>query len=58
MIGQISLVNTYAHIHTPILISLRRTGYGIMIGTIVGLFALWVIRLIDKGLKKWVDVKR
>ncbi|WP_347489307.1 DUF5693 family protein [Desulfoscipio sp. XC116] len=44
-IGQISLVNTYAHIHTPLLISLTRSLHGLWLGIIIGLalIALWRI---------------
>ena len=36
-IGQISLVNTFAHLHTPLLISLLRAGHGLWLGVLVGL---------------------
>ncbi len=44
-IGQISLVNTYAHIHTPLVISLTRSLHGLWLGIIIGLvlIALWRI---------------
>ena len=47
-IGQISLVNTYAHIHTPIMISLIRSFHGIWIGIIGGI----VLIVIMNGLKE------
>lgn len=37
IIGQISLVNTYAHIHTPLLISLTRSFHGLWMGVLAGL---------------------
>ena len=42
-IGQISLVGTYAHIHTPLTVSLLRSLNGLVIGIIGGLIliALW-----------------
>lgn len=42
-IGQVSLVNTYAHIHTPLLISLTRSFHGLWIGIIIGLILIWVL---------------
>lgn len=36
VVGQLSLVNTFTHIHTPILLSLLRTSYSIVIGYLVG----------------------
>ena len=37
VIGQLSLVNTFTHIHTPIIISVLRTVCGLIIGYAVGL---------------------
>lgn len=54
IIGQISLVNTYAHIHTPIMISLIRSAYGIAFGLIIGIIAIYVIKLLSKGINKWI----
>lgn len=35
-IGQVSLLNTFCHIHTPLLVSLWRAGLGILIGLALG----------------------
>ena len=42
-IGQVSIVNTFCHLHSPLLVSLQRTGWGIVIGVGLGfaLLALW-----------------
>ncbi|MFN3690701.1 MAG: DUF5693 family protein, partial [Fimbriimonadales bacterium] len=42
-IGQVSIVNTFCHLHSPLLVSLQRTGWGILIGVGLGfaLLALW-----------------
>ncbi|MCF8012307.1 MAG: DUF5693 family protein [Clostridiales bacterium] len=44
-IGQVSMVNTFAHIHTPLVISLLRTFNGLWLGILGGLvlIALWYI---------------
>ncbi|MBD3272508.1 MAG: hypothetical protein GF384_08255 [Elusimicrobia bacterium] len=39
-IGQISIINTFLHIHTPVVISLIRTAHGLWIGVILGLIAI------------------
>jgi hypothetical protein len=48
-IGQISLINTYAHIHTPVMVSVLRSVHGLWIGVLLGAAAvallLWVFRL-------------
>ena len=53
IIGPVSLVNTYAHIHTPILISLLRSAYGIILGIVIGLVLIWGIKLLRRMMKKW-----
>lgn len=52
VIGPVSLVNTYAHIHTPILISLIRSAYGIIFGILLGLVLIGVIKLMSKVIKR------
>ena len=41
--GQISIINTFAHVHTPVIISLIRTGNGLAGGLILGAIFLAVI---------------
>lgn len=53
VIGPVSLVNTYAHIHTPILISLLRSAYGIVLGIIIGLILIGALKLLGRMMKKW-----
>ncbi len=43
MIGQVSLLNTFTHLHTPLSISLLRSGYGLVLGIICGLLLLMVV---------------
>lgn len=52
-IGPISFVNTYAHIHTPLLVSLTRSAYGIIIGLIIGLVCIYVLKLAKQVVDKW-----
>lgn len=52
VIGPVSLVNTYGHIHTPVLISLIRSGYGIVFGIIIGLILIGAIKLVSRVVKK------
>lgn len=53
VIGQVSLVNTYAHIHTALLISLQRSLNGLILGIILGIIAIGVMELV---LKVWHKV--
>jgi hypothetical protein len=43
-IGQASVVNTFCHLHSPLLVSLQRTGWGILLGIVLGLLALALLR--------------
>lgn len=47
-VGQLSIVNTFAHIHTPFAISVARTLYGSLLGAVLGLgllaAVLWRLR--------------
>ena len=38
-VGQVSLVNSFCHAHTPLAVSLLRTFHGLWMGTVVGLGA-------------------
>ncbi len=48
VVGQLSLVNTFTHIHTPIILSLLRSFYGLVLGCLIG-YILWVIYFKLKG---------
>jgi len=43
-IGQVSLVDTFAHLHTPLHLSVIRTALGLVLGAIAGLVAIAVWR--------------
>lgn len=51
-IGQVSLVNTFAHIHTPLMISVLRTVNGLVLGLIAGLV---LIALVNLGLRLYKE---
>jgi len=48
LIGQVSLVNTYAHLHTPLLISLVRSFHGLWMGIAVGIIIIAGVNLFLK----------
>lgn len=54
-IGQISLVNTYAHLHTPVMISLLRSVYGLAFGIVIGIILIYVIKFACKVIKQWIQ---
>ncbi|MEG2637945.1 MAG: DUF5693 family protein [Clostridiales bacterium] len=47
-IGQVSMLNTFCHFHTPLFISLFRTFNGIWIGLLLGCIAIFIIRVVMK----------
>lgn len=51
--AQISVVNTFTHLHTPIYISLIRVGYGVLFGIIIGLIFIGIWEILVRGWKKW-----
>ncbi len=51
-IGQVSLVNTYAHIHTPLAVSLLRSLNGFWLGIILGTLLLLIVLLVRALLLK------
>lgn len=49
-IGQISIVDTFAHLHTPLAVSVIRVSYGIVLGALIG----GVLSVLVKGVnKRW-----
>lgn len=53
VMGQLSLVDTFAHLHTPIYISLTRITYGVLIGLVIGLIYIAVWELLARSWKRW-----
>ncbi|MGI5891406.1 MAG: DUF5693 family protein [Bacillota bacterium] len=51
-IGQVSLVNTFAHIHTPLLVSALRTVNGLILGIVLGLILIAIVFIALKYLAK------
>jgi putative flippase GtrA len=46
LMGQVSLMNTYAHIHTPIMISLVRSVHGLWLGGLIGVILIFILNFI------------
>lgn len=53
VIGQLSIVDTFAHLHTPLAISAIRVLLGLAIGAVIGLVLIACWRLAEKGWKRW-----
>ncbi|ANS76130.1 hypothetical protein AWM70_17340 [Paenibacillus yonginensis] len=52
-IGQLSMVDTFAHIHSPFFISLIRGLLGLGFGLIVGLVFVLIWQILERCWKKW-----
>ena len=47
-LAPISVINSFSHIHTPLIISLARTFTGLILGAVIGLISLLVLYLLDR----------
>lgn len=56
--GQLSMVGTFTHIHTPIYISTVRTVLGLVLGLIIGLIAIWVWQIAERIWTRWSPILR
>ncbi|QHW32573.1 hypothetical protein GZH47_18310 [Paenibacillus rhizovicinus] len=52
-IGQLSMVDTFAHIHTPLQISLIRDLLGLALGALIGLVLMGVWQVVEGAWKRW-----
>jgi hypothetical protein len=50
VVGQSSILNTFSHFHTPLLISAARVFIGLGLGLLLGVIAIWVLR---SGMRLW-----
>ncbi|TWI59932.1 DUF5693 family protein [Halalkalibacter nanhaiisediminis] len=60
MLGFASMVGTFTHLHTALLISILRTVYAIILGFIIGLMVIGVYRLLERYIfpevrKRWMQ---
>jgi hypothetical protein len=53
LLGQASIINTFAHAHTPLLFSLLRTTNGFFLGLFFGTGLYFVLLLVKKG-QEWM----
>ncbi|WP_442602586.1 DUF5693 family protein [Paenibacillus sp. KN14-4R] len=53
VIGQLSIIDTFAHLHTPLEISGIRITYGVVFGFLIGLVLIVVWEIALRSWKKW-----
>ena len=56
-IGLVSVVNTFLHIRTPFLLSLLRTGWGVLFGLLIGLAAVVIAELVYRLVRRVCGVE-
>ncbi|MCA9835417.1 MAG: hypothetical protein KC422_00815 [Trueperaceae bacterium] len=54
VISQATIMNSFSHYHTPLLISLQRTLIALIIGLIIGFVALPLVRLTIRLVRRWL----
>ncbi|MCL6456855.1 MAG: DUF5693 family protein [Gorillibacterium sp.] len=55
VIGQVGMVGTFTHLHTPIYISAIRVGYGLLFGAVFGFILIFVWNMFARGWRKWTE---
>ncbi|MFC0212927.1 DUF5693 family protein [Paenibacillus chartarius] len=53
VMGQLSIVDTFCHLHTPLHISLIRVTYGLVFGALIGLVLIALWELLARSWKRW-----
>ncbi|OBZ09962.1 DUF5693 family protein [Bacillus sp. FJAT-26390] len=52
-IGQLSMVDTFAHLHTPLYISIIRVLLGLGVGAIIGCILIVAWQIVEGAIRKW-----
>ncbi|MBC8078715.1 MAG: hypothetical protein H7X86_00080 [Gorillibacterium sp.] len=55
VIGQVGMVGTFTHLHTPVYISAIRVGYGLLFGAAFGFILIFVWNLFARGWRRWAE---
>ncbi len=55
VIGQVDMVGTFTHLHTPIYISAIRVAYGLLFGAVIGFILIGLWNLAARGWRKWAE---
>lgn len=56
VIGFLSLVNTFTHLHIPLYVSLLRSFYGLALGLVIGIIFIYLYKLLVRSIK-WMKVR-
>lgn len=50
-VGQVSMVNSFSHLHTPVVVSVTRTLHGLWVGALLGTLLYLIVELIEQRLR-------
>ena len=56
VIGQASIVDTFAHLHTPVIISSIRVIYGLGFGILIGIGYIAIWEIIVRSWRRWIPL--
>ncbi len=51
LVGQVSIINSFAHVHTPLFVTLSRVAYGFLFGVFAGVLLVFIYELIYRIIK-------
>lgn len=52
-VGPVSVINTFTHTHTPLIISIKRSLWGVVVGFVIGLILIGIVKVCIKLFKRW-----
>ncbi|WP_128896770.1 DUF5693 family protein [Longirhabdus pacifica] len=56
--GQLSMVNTFTHLHTMLPVSMLRVTYGLILGIVIGFMIIIAFEVALRGWNKWNQIKK
>lgn len=54
VIGFLSIMNTFTHLHIPLFASVLRTVYSVALGFVIGVILIFVFKVVYKYVTKWI----
>jgi hypothetical protein len=58
VVAQASVLNSFSHYHTPLLVSLQRTGIALVLAVAVGLLLWPLVRWAERAVRAWLGGER
>ena len=52
-VGPVSVINTFTHTHTPLIISIKRSLWGVVVGFVIGLILIGIVKVCINIFKTW-----